>query len=189
MYLFFDTETTGLPLNYNAPVSNSANWPRMVQIAWQLYDNNGQFIEAQDYIIKPENYRIPAEATKVHGISTEKAMSEGYNLIEILEKFNELLEKSDYLVAHNISFDDKIVGAEFFRKSISSRLDRIKKICTMKSSVDYCRLPGKHGYKWPKLSELHKVLFGTGFEEAHNAAADIKATVKCFWKLREEGVL
>jgi len=189
MYLFFDTETTGLPLNYNAPVSNSANWPRMVQIAWQVFNTNGNYVDAQDYIIKPEGYRIPAEATKVHGISTERAIAEGHDLKEILEKFNQQLEAADYLVAHNISFDEKIVGAEFYRKSIDNRLNRISKLCTMKSSSSYCRLPGKNGYKWPKLSELHQVLFGKGFDEAHNAAADIKATVKCFWRLREEGIL
>jgi DNA polymerase III alpha subunit (gram-positive type) len=54
MYLVFDTETTGLPLNYNAPLSDSDNWPRMVQIAWQLHDEEGKLIENQDYIIKPE---------------------------------------------------------------------------------------------------------------------------------------
>jgi DNA polymerase III subunit epsilon len=189
MYLFFDTETTGLPKDYNAPVSNSANWPRMVQIAWQVYDLKGNFIVAQDFIIKPEGYIIPAEATKVHGISTDKAIREGKDLKEILEKFNAELEKASFLVAHNISFDEKIIGAEFFRKSIKNSMDQVRKLCTMKSSANFCRLPGKNGYKWPKLSELHQVLFQTGFEEAHNAAADIQATVKCFWKLKEKGIL
>ena len=189
MYLFFDTETTGLPANYNAPVSNSTNWPRMVQIAWQVYDLEGNFIEAQDHIIKPEGYKIPADMIKIHGISTERAMAEGKDLTEILLLFNERLQKANFLVAHNISFDEKIVGAEFYRKSIENRLNKINKLCTMKSSVNYCRLPGKSGnYKWPRLSELHQVLFGKGFEEAHNAAADINATVKCFWKLKEVGV-
>ena len=59
MYLIFDTETTGLPQNFNAPLSDSDNWPRMVQIAWQLHDEEGKLIENQDYIIKPEGYDIP----------------------------------------------------------------------------------------------------------------------------------
>ncbi len=53
MYLFFDTETTGLPRNYKAPVSDSNNWPRMVQIAWRLMDEKGGEIDSQDFIIKP----------------------------------------------------------------------------------------------------------------------------------------
>jgi DNA polymerase III subunit epsilon len=189
MYLFFDTETTGLPKNYKAPVSDSANWPRMVQIAWQVYDKDGNFVDAKDFIIKPEGYPIPPEATKIHGISNERALTEGQELEEILIQFSQQIENAQILIAHNISFDEKIVGAEFYRKSIPNGLERIPKICTMKSSSEYCQIPGNYGYKWPKLSELHFALFGKGFEEAHNAAADIKATVKCFWKLKEVGVL
>jgi DNA polymerase III subunit epsilon len=189
MYLFFDTETTGLPRNYKAPVSDTANWPRMVQIAWQIYDMDGNFVESHDFIIKPEGFRIPADASKIHGISTERAIAEGHDLSEVLNNFNGHLNAADTLVAHNISFDEKILGAEFYRKLIDNRLDRISKICTMKSTSEFCGIPGNYGYKWPKLSELHQVLFGTGFKEAHNAAADINATVKCFWKLREKGVL
>lgn len=53
MYLFFDTETTGLPQNYKAPVTNLNNWPRMVQIAWLQYDKDGNRISANNSIIKP----------------------------------------------------------------------------------------------------------------------------------------
>ena len=59
----------------------------------------------------------------------------------------------------------------------------------MQASTNYCGLPGKYGYKWPNLMELHKKLFGHGFEEAHNAAADINATSKCFWELKKLGVI
>ena len=73
MYLFFDTETTGLPRNWKAPVTDLHNWPRMVQIAWILCDKTGNRIESNDFIIKPENYKIPRDASRVHGISTEKS--------------------------------------------------------------------------------------------------------------------
>ena len=39
MFLIFDTETTGLPKRWNAPLTDSDNWPRCIQIAWQLHDN------------------------------------------------------------------------------------------------------------------------------------------------------
>ncbi len=191
MYLLFDTETTGLPKNYKAPVTDTENWPRMVQIAWLLFDNEGNEINSKDYIIKPEGYTIPEEASNVHGISTEQALKEGHDLKTILEIFAAEIEKTDYLVAHNISFDEKIVGAEFVRKSFRTKWFSKKQICTMKASTDYCALPNKrgYGYKWPNLMELHKKLFGFGFEEAHNAAADIGATAKCFWELKKLGVI
>ena len=54
----------------------------------------------------------------------------------------------------------------------------------MKSSTNFCRIPGNYGFKWPKLSDLHIKLFGKDFDEAHNALADIRATADCFWELK-----
>jgi DNA polymerase-3 subunit epsilon len=189
MYLFFDTETTGLPLNWKAPVTDIDNWPRMVQIAWLVYDRYGKLIEAKDFIIKPEGYTIPAEVSRVHGISTEKAIAEGVDLHEVLALFNAQIEKAKYIVAHNMSFDEKIIGAEFIRKNVQSVFFKKEKICTMQASINYCNIPSKYGAKWPKLSELHIKLFGHDFQEAHNAAADINATAKCFWKLKELNII
>jgi len=188
MYLFFDTETTGLPKNWKAPVTDLDNWPRMVQIAWILSDENGRRIESEEYIIRPENFKIPPQASKVHGITTEKALEAGSELEEVLQQFSELVNEANYLVAHNISFDEKIAGAELLRKGIESDFFRKKRFCTMHASTNYCGLPGPYGYKWPKLSELHITLFGEEFDEAHDAAADINATEKCFWELRRMGL-
>lgn len=189
MYLFFDTETTGLPKNWKAPVTALDNWPRMVQIAWILSDYKGNRVEEDDFIIKPENYKIPPAATEVHGISNSMARQEGRDLKTILRRFNDLVQKTDNIVAHNISFDLKIVGAELLRKKLKPHFQDKRQICTMKSTKNYCKLPGKYGYKWPNLSELHIKLFGKDFEEAHDAAVDIKATEKCFWELKKIGVL
>lgn len=189
MYLFFDTETTGLPQNFNAPASDLKNWPRMVQIAWILCNNEGTRITSNDYIIKPEGFIIPREATKVHGISTKRANDEGVELKHVLEEFNCLVEQTETIVAHNIRFDEKILAAEFIRKKIKSSFDKKPKICTMLASTKYCGLIGNYGYKWPKLTELHKVLFGKTFKEAHNAAADINATERCFWEMKKIGLV
>jgi len=185
MYLFFDTETTGLPKNWRAPVTDIDNWPRLVQIAWIVADDQGNRLELKDFIIKPEGFSIPPEAANVHGISTEKAISEGLPLDQVLNEFSALVDQADYIVAHNIAFDEKIVGAEFIRKDISNSFNSTPKLCTMQSSTEYCQLPGRYGYKWPKLSELHIKLFGEDFEDAHDASVDINATEKCFWKMRE----
>src|SRR5688572_3519575 len=69
MYLIFDTETTGLPKNYDAPLSDSDNWPRCIQIAWQLHDAQGYLMEAKNLIIKPEGFDIPFNAVQIHGIT------------------------------------------------------------------------------------------------------------------------
>lgn len=189
MYLFFDTETTGLPVNWNAPISDLNNWPRLVQIAWLQYDNRGRKVSGQDFIIKPEGFTIPGEASRIHGISTERALKEGVSLQKVLEEFSGLIDQSAYAVAHNMDFDEKIIGAEFLRQRMPNSLFDTERICTMKASTDYCKLPGNYGYKWPKLSELHIKLFNNDFEEAHDAAVDIAVCAKCFWELKSRGII
>ena len=184
MYLFFDTETTGLPRNWKAPVTNLNNWPRLVQLAYLYYDKDGIKISGGDYIIKPEGFTIPSDATKIHGISNQRALNEGVPLSFVLQTFKTLVDQAEVIVAHNMSFDEKIVGAEFLRIGMTNPLPSKRKICTMESTTNFCAITGSYGYKWPKLSELHYKLFKTGFDEAHNAAIDITATVRCFWELK-----
>lgn len=189
MYLFFDTETTGLPRNYKAPASDLDNWPRLVQLAYLLYDYNGNVISEGDYIVKPDGFSIPQEASEIHRITNERAIREGLPLFTVMEHFNQLIGQATNLVAHNMAFDEKILGAEFLRCDLSDPIPYKNRICTMQSTTDFCAIKNYYGYKWPKLAELHYKLFGFEFEEAHNAAADIHATGKCFWELRRLGLI
>ena len=189
MYLFFDTETTGLPRNWKAPVSDLSNWPLLVQLAWLHYDKEGKKISENNFIIRPDGFKIPTEVSNIHGISNDRAVREGVPLQTVLNDFQNLVTQSTYLVAHNMSFDEKIVGAEFLRKNMPNSIVAKNRICTMEKSTNYCKLDGPYGYKWPKLSELHYKLFRTSFAEAHNAAVDINATAKCFWEMKRLGVL
>jgi DNA polymerase III epsilon subunit-like protein len=189
MYLFFDTETTGLPKNWRAPVTDFNNWPRLVQLAYLYCDGDGNTLSSGDYIIKPEGFVIPESASGIHGISTERAKLEGVLLRNVLREFEKLVGEAEVLVAHNMSFDEKIVGSELIRAGMPNSLLAKKKICTMERATDFCAIKGPYGNKWPKLTELHHTLFAVGFEEAHNAALDIQATAKCFWELKKRGVI
>lgn len=189
MYLIFDTETTGLPKNWNAPITDFDNWPRLVQLAFSYYDKDGNELEKGNLLIKPEGFKIPIEATKIHGITTDIALNEGRDLRKVLEEFLPFLEETEFLVAHNIAYDENIMGAEYLRKRIENIIPSIKKICTMKQSTEYCALPGSDGYKWPRLSQLYRQLFGEDFEGAHDAYADMQATARCFWELKKKGVI
>ncbi len=186
MYLIFDTETTGLPKRFNAPVSDTDNWPRCIQIAWQLHDAMGNVIEHQDYLVKPEGFNIPFDAEKIHGISTELATAEGISLEEVIEKFNIALSKTKFVVGQNVGFDVNIMGAEFYRLGIESPLSTLQVLdtCT-ETTAQLCQIPGGRGgkFKLPTLTELHEYLFNTPFSEAHNATADVEATTRCFFEL------
>ncbi|MCK5633314.1 3'-5' exonuclease [bacterium] len=191
MYIFFDTETTGKPERYNAPLEDLDNWPRMVQLAWLIFDKDEKKISEKEFIIKPGGFIIPEESTKIHKITTEKAIKEGFALSRVLQEFSDDLKTAEVLIAHNIGFDEKIVGAEFIRKKIANNLFILPKVCTMTSSTDLCKLPSPYGngYKWPKLPELHNHLFKSDFAHAHNALYDVKACAKCFFELKKQDII
>ena len=186
MYIIFDTETTGLPRNWNAPITDTDNWPRAVQIAWQLHDDMGNLIEQKDYLIKPEGYDIPYDAERIHGISTALADELGADLGLVLNEFNIALEKAKFVVGQNVGFDVNILGCEFVRKGIDSPMASMPVLDTCTEvTATMCQIPGGRGGKWklPTLTELHQKLFGTPFGEAHNATADVEATTRCFFEL------
>ena len=185
MYLIFDTETTGLPQNWKAPLSDFKNWPRMVQLAWQMHDNKGALISVKNYIIKPEGYDIPYNAEQIHGISTDRANKQGVDLKFVLQEFAKDVLSSQFVIGHNVEFDNNIVGCELLRNSLDNILSDFPFLDTMKESVEYCQIPGGRGgsFKWPSLTDLHQKLFGEAFAEAHNASADVEATTRCFLEL------
>ncbi len=183
MYLFVKTETSGLIPKW-AQVTDLDNLPRMVQIAWILTDDDGNKIVTQDHIIKPENYKIPFNASMIHGVTTERAMYEGSDLSDVLHSLNELIDEADYVVAHNMNFHEKIIGAEFLRSNIETEFFNKKKICTMTSSIRLCQIPGAIDYRYPKLSELYYHLFNRVYNVVNDAMTDLLAITKCFHKMK-----
>ncbi len=191
MFLIYDTETTGLPRDYNAPLTDFDNWPRLVQIAWQLHDANGKLISNQNLIVKPEGFSIPFNAEKVHGISTERALREGQDLHEVLALFLEDVNRATYLAGHNIEFDNNVMGCELLRSNKANVLAEKKSLDTKDLSTDFCAIPGGKGgrFKWPTLTELYSKLFNESFSDAHDAAYDVSATGKAFFELLRIGVI
>ncbi|RZK42040.1 MAG: DNA polymerase III subunit alpha [Pedobacter sp.] len=191
MYLIFDTETTGLPRNYNAPITDTDNWPRCIQIAWQLHDELGNLIEHEDYLVKPDGFNIPYDSERIHGISTDLADERGIPLSTVLEKFNLALGKAKFVVGQNVGFDLKIMGCEFFRLNVDSPMSSLPVLDTCTEiTADLLKIPGGRGgrFKLPTLTELHQYLFGVPFSEAHNATADVEATTRCFLELVKKQV-
>ncbi len=192
MFLIFDTETTGLPKSDNAPLTDFDNWPRMVQLAWQVHDEQGRFVENHNYLVKPEGFVIPIDAKMVHGISTEYATEHGLPLSEVLDRFMQSAAQVKYLVGHNINFDLNVLGCEFLRSGRDNPLHRwpIVDTCTEKTAT-FCQLPGGKGgrFKLPRLNEIHRILFGEDFDSAHNACADVQATARVFLELVRRGVI
>ena len=186
MYLIFDTETTGLPKRWDAPITDTDNWPRCIQIAWQVHDAMGILVEHQDFLVRPDGFNIPYDAEQIHGISTALAEKEGVPLAEVLEKFNLALSEAKFIVGQNVGFDVNIMGAEFHRLQVANSLQELPVLdtCTEETAT-LCQLPGGRGgkFKLPTLTELHEYLFKEPFNESHNATADVEATTRCFLEL------
>lgn len=206
MYLFFDTETTGLPKNWKAPMQQVDNWPRVIQLAWQVADEAGRVLQTRSFLVKPDGWEVPSvdmfmkqgmsEQVAIekarfwihHGYTTQQNQLEGEDMDMLLDQFLTDYEQCSWMVAHNVSYDHPVLGAEMLRygKKASKRID---KFCTMLATVDFCKIPGQYGYKWPKLEELYRKTFGRDFDGAHDAGADVGACRECFFELKERGVI
>lgn len=179
--LFYDTETDGLP--------KGGIYPHIVQIA-AILDDGSEELETLCEIIKPNGFEIPEEASAIHGISTERALKEGKDLKMILSRFLAMAERADLIVCHNIGFDMPVVSQELERVGLSEEALEDKEIfCTMLASTDICQIKfasnqRRPGYKWPKLIEAHQYFFKEGFDDAHDALADVRACRRVYHELK-----
>jgi DNA polymerase-3 subunit alpha len=186
--LVADTETTGL-WNKNADYKDPSQ-PHIVQLAAQIYNDKREVINELNVIIKPEGYEIPKAASDIHGVTTEMAMEYGINRKAALQLFVSMLQTVGLQVGHNYrDYDINVLKANIFRVSPNGEeaiklLGRVAVADTMHLTTNLCKLPGKYGaFKWPKLQETHKFLFGKEFEDAHSALGDIEACGRCYFEL------
>jgi DNA polymerase-3 subunit epsilon len=188
MYLFFDTETNGLPKKYNGLPTDLDNWPRVIQLAWVLFANDGTEMLSRCNLITPDGWTIPQEKFWIdNGYTTERNAQQGRGMLQELHAFAAAINRCELMVAHNLSFDQPILVAEMLRYQVKSD-KKPSKFCTMKATTNLCKLPSaRGGYKWPKLEELHKFLFGVSFDGAHDALEDVRATARCFFELKKLG--
>ena len=182
MYLVLDTETTGVKGDV-----------RLVQLAWQGFNPARVQVSAQNVLIRPEGFRIPPEATAVHGITTEQALEWGIDLAEALEQLSaeiaNPLGPARVLVGHNLAFDLRVLEGEYKRLRMLAPFNGLPRIDTMLATVELCAIPRDlGGYKWPKLQELYFVLFDDEFP-AHDAGADVAACARCLWELQGRGII
>lgn len=192
-YIFFDTECNGLPRNKNLSISATSNWPRMIQLAWLVTDEQGSILKSQSHIIYPQGFIITDEVEELTGITTSRAKSEGNNLRTVLNEFMDDLVDAELVIGHNIDFDKHVLGCELYREGLDyDELFNKESVCTMQRSTNFCAIPNPNsyygGYKWPKLEELYQKLFNTTLSNAHDALSDVEATRKCYFELKKQGI-
>ena len=173
--LVFDTETTGLPKDSSLTAFQSPdNWPHLVSISWAVLDSDSNSVmKTHCYIVRPDNWTIPEEASRIHGITHAKALEFGIPLRDVMEAFNG--EQCDMMVAHNLKFDmNAVVNAIIWDLKIPFKGFAKRKFCTMEVGTAMCKIPGRYGYKYPKLKELYEKVIGhkPKSEQLHNALFD-----------------
>lgn len=191
MYIIFDTETTGLPQRKAIGQTDHDVWPRIIQLAYAVYDSNHQLTHAHSSLIKPDGWVVPDDDfQRANGQSTARCEEHGKPLFDEINRFIVHLSKCKYLIAHNVTFDHKVVKVELDRMGVAEVLDSLTytKACTMMLSASTDIVKDHFGkYKRPSLQALHTILFGSEFDGAHDAGADVAATAKCFFELLDRG--
>lgn len=190
--LVFDSETTGLPAKGANYAVDFEQFPHVVQLAWWI---NGVH---KSYIVKPDGWEIPEEATKIHGITTEQALKEGVPFAKIADEYIHDCMVADIIIGHNIYFDSSIIKANILRLGmpnyyndlVEPAMDKSKRICTMMKTIKFvdAKFENGRGGKFPRLEELYEKLFDDSFP-AHNAHEDVKATLRCVEELLKIGII
>lgn len=161
-YLFVDTETKNLLSDPFLSFEKIESMPSIRQIAWLIYSETEQLLEERNVYVNDDE--------------------ESKDIKPALNSFNDdLIKYKPIVVGHNINFDRNIIGAEYLRQKRYNPLLDYPFICTMKQTIDFCHL---ENFKFPRLQELYKLLFGSEFNGAHDAYNDVQATAKCFFTLR-----
>jgi DNA polymerase III epsilon subunit-like protein len=192
--IVFDTETTGIPETADATKRNCKNFPRIVQIAWMVFDDDIEMIKSQSYIIKQEE-STPVSSIEIHGITDEIAKEKGVCINDVLNEFLSDIKTAKVLVAHNMKFDYNVVKSELYRNNLDTdAIENIHKCCTMLISKDYCAIEryGSADYKYPTLAELYMKCFPEKIlhkKMLHNALFDVAVCAKCLCKLYQENVI
>lgn len=201
MLLFFDTETTG-KYDFKAAY-NAEHQPRIIQLAAMLTDTDGRLKCEMNVLIKPDGWFIPADAQEVHGISTKDCDQYGVNIETALQMFDALNRQATRLIGHNVAFDIGMLRREINLLSMLDFTILSEHYCTKEHSTNVCKLPlteaqvaarkkypnwsppgGWDDYKAPTLQEAYKFFYGSEFEEAHDAMADVKACRDVYIKLK-----
>jgi len=187
--LFVDTETNGLPKDYNVSAYETGNWPRMLQICWVITDSEGKTLKRRNYYIRPEGFELLPKIFNPHAIPEEILKKEGVPIKDVLEEFSRDILTADVVVGHNIRFDKSVIQAELVRALLPDAFEGKRCYCTMIGTKKLCGFVGKHGLKYPKLNELYRLIFHEDIEGAHDASNDVDATMKCFFWLSTPGAV
>ncbi len=183
--LFIDTEATGLPKKWNQPYSNTKNWPHIVQVAWVICKKNGEEVKKENHYIINSDFKISAQAKKIHGITPQFLSENGKNRNLIMGFLaHDLHTYNPMMVGHFVELDLHLLNADFYRTGIANNLKNLPVFCTMLASAKYVQ---NYGVDNLRLAELYTLLFNKKADNLHNALGDALNTAECYFELIKRG--
>jgi DNA polymerase III epsilon subunit-like protein len=189
----FDTETTGLPA-FKLP-SDAPSQPHLVDICALLYTPEGELVDSFEAMIKPDGWVIPDEVAAIHGITTEMALEQGIPEMEALGGFLNVYMRAGLRVAHNCSFDDRIMRIAIMRIIGTEAADAFKvepSYCTALMSKPICQLPPtermkqtnfRNSFKTPTVAEALRHFYGEELIGGHRARPDTEACARIYFAM------
>ncbi|MET9951973.1 3'-5' exonuclease [Streptomyces sp. NPDC006339] len=144
--------------------------------------HGGRVVRQHDWLADP-GIRIPAQASAIHGISSERAAAEGRPVREVADEIAATLaaywEGGVPVVAYNASFDLTLLSAELSRHGLPSLSERLGGVpigpvvdpYTIDRAVDRYR-------RGKRTLEAVCAEYGVVLDRAHQAAADALAAVR-----------
>lgn len=193
--IFFDLETQGLPL-FSEP-SEDPRQPHVVQLAAILVDlDTRKQLASLDLTITPNGWEIPDDVAKIHGITNEHARTVGVPEKLALQVFVELWYRADVRIAHNSSFDERIVRIALKRYDVGCDADVWKagqSECTQLLATPLLKLPptakmraaGRMHFKSANLGEAYKHFTGNELVGAHSAMVDVQACISVYFAIKD----
>ncbi|WP_162056251.1 3'-5' exonuclease [Pontibacter pamirensis] len=183
--LFIDTETTGIPKDWNAPYSDHDSWPVSVQVAWAIYTKDGQEVKLENFYVRDDDFEISPESIKIHGITSAFLQEKGVQREEVLTQLSaDLNQYQPLVIAHFMQLDYHMVGVCFHRAGMYNPLPELPLFCTMRASSNFLLRPHQ---RFLRLGEMYERLFNVPLKHQHNAMVDARATAKCFFELVKRG--
>ena len=187
----------------------SPKWNNIIQISYILYHTESNEFKTFDKYVKLPIELVEGFLSKeethytVRDALTEwkaaNSRGETQDLKDVMHQFLQDFALSDIIVGHNVDYDKNMVLAELMSLHLSTKdaryldtfveLQRSDKfVCTAQRGVDVCKIEmsgsdGKTFFKFPRLNELYKHLFGHSPDEKklHNALNDVIVTFRCFY--------
>lgn len=182
--LFYDFETTGLPL-YGEP-SGDPRQPHIVQLGVKVVDMiTRKHLQAVEIIVRPNGWEIPKEASDVHGVTTEMAYDLGIPEEAVTEILLELWrpDAPRLRIAYNESFDARImrIGLKrYFGDELADQWKEGPAECAMRMANPIL----KKG-RYPKLGDAHEFFTGRPLDGAHTAMGDVDGCMTVYWAVKD----